>query len=160
MTRSDAATGLESVRFIPPMSFILERPPGTTIEQLLIVLTEPKVDANGNLEPVVLYPEYGWNRLCHRIAEDLGEDGVFLPARLRLVLLGLSRLPSLTVGSYERTGGSAGLETEYVEATIRQASRMIGSGLSEDDVRGILLQMVDSEALRTIHRPVSELKVS
>ena len=159
MTRSDAASGLESVRFMAPKSFILERPHERTIEQLLVVLTKPRVDENGVEHPVVLYPEHGWERLRLRIAADLGEDGVFLPARLRLVLLGLSRLPTLTVGSYERAGGCAGLETGYVESTIRGASRTIGSGLSEDQIRGILLQMVDSESLRTIHRPVAELKV-
>jgi hypothetical protein len=160
VTRADTAAGLESVRFIEPQVFPLERPQINIVGQLLATLTKGIEDQNGNNVEVIRHPAYGWERLKGRVERDLSEDGQVLPVRLRLVLQGLSQLKTLTVGAYEKAGGCVGLEAGFIESRIRSAARVSGAGnVSEKQVRKLLLSLVDREKLKTVGKPASDLKV-
>lgn len=160
VTRADTAAGLESVRFIAPQIFPLERPQINIVEELLAKLTAITQDENGNSVEVIRDPEYGWLRLMSRVERDLDEDGQVLPVRLRLVLQGLTQLKKLTVSEYEKAGGCIGLEAGFIETKIRNAARNAGAtGVTENQVRELLMSLVDREKLKTVGKPASELKV-
>ncbi len=156
VTRADTAAGLESVRFIKPQVFPLDRPEVNIVNQLLTTLTT----AGEEESEVVRNPDHGWNRLKGRIERDLAEDGMVLPVRLRVVLQGLSQLKMLTVGAYERAGGCAGLEAGFIESKIKSTVRRAeASDLDDKQVLGLLLSLVDREGLKTKGKTVAELQV-
>jgi hypothetical protein len=159
VTRADTAAGLESVRFIDPQVFPLERPQINIVGELLRTLTDGVKDKDGNEVEVIRHPEHGWERLKGRVERDLNDDGQVLPVRLRLVLQGLSQLKKLTVGEYEKAGGCVGLEAGFIESRVRSAARVSGAGVTDRHVRDLLLSLVDREALKTVGKPASELKV-
>lgn len=160
VTRADTAAGLESVRFIEPQVFPLERPRSNIIGPLLRRLTEGVKDKDGNDVEVIRHPEHGWERLMERVAADLNEDGHVLPVRLRLVLQGLSELKKLTPGAYDAAGGCIGLEAGFIESKVRSAARVSrAEGVTDKQVRDVLLKLVDREKLKTVGKPASELQV-
>jgi hypothetical protein len=160
VTRADTAAGLESVRFIEPQVFPLERPQINIVEELLATLTATTKDEAGNDVEVIHDPEYGWQRLMGRVERDLNEDDQVLPVRLRLVLQGLSQLNKLTVSEYEKAGGYIGLEAGFIESKVRNATRDAGAvDVTEKQIRDLLLSLVDREKLKTVGKPASQLKV-
>jgi hypothetical protein len=160
VTRADTAAGLESVRFIEPQVFPLERPQINIVEELLATLTAVTKDETGNDVEVIRDPEYGWHRLMSRVERDLNEDDQVLPVRLRLVLQGLGQLKKLTVGEYDKAGGCLGLEAGFIESKIRNAARNVGAvDATDKQIRDLLLSLVDREKLKTVGKPSSELKV-
>jgi hypothetical protein len=160
VTRADTAAGLESVRFIEPQVFPLERPQINIVEELLATLTTGVKDNDGNEVEVIRDPEYGWHRLMNRVERDLNEDDQVLPVRLRLVLQGLGQLKKLTVSEYDKAGGCLGLEAGFIELKVRNAARDVGAvDATEKQIRDLLLSLVDREKLKTVGKPSSELKV-
>jgi hypothetical protein len=77
-TRSDTADGLESVRFVVPQVYRLDR---LNANFVLPLLTELTADREGAAS-VVFAPDRGWERLKERLARDLSEDGAVLPVHL------------------------------------------------------------------------------
>lgn len=160
VTRADTAAGLESVRFIEPQIFPLERPQINIVEELLATLTATTKDEDGNQVEVIRDPEFGWQQMMTRVERDLNEDGQVLPVRLRLVLQGLSQLNKLTVSEYEKAGGCIGLEAGFIESKVRNAARHAGAvDVTEKQIRDLLLSLVDREKLKTVGKPASQLKV-
>jgi len=159
VTRADTAAGLESVRFIDPQVYPLERPQINIVGELLRTLTESVKGEDGNEVEVISHPEHGWERLKGRVERDLNEDDQVLPVRLRLVLQGLSQLKKLTVGEYEKAGGCVGLEAGFIESRVRSAARVSGAGVTDRHIRELLLSLVNRETLKTVGKPASELKV-
>jgi Novel STAND NTPase 1 len=151
VTRADNAAGLDTVRFSKAKTFRLPRLSQNLIAPLLDEITIPAAADR----PVVAYPERGWERLKGRLLRDLAQDGLILPIQLSLVLQALPRLSVLTVGEYERHGGSEGLERFHLERHIVDASKV--SGLSPDQVRRILVSLVDPIKGKTTPRLTSEL---
>jgi hypothetical protein len=160
VTRADTASGLESVRFIEPQVFPLQRPRINIVRELLRTLTENVKDEDDNDVEIIRHPTHGWDRLKGRVERDLSEDGQVLPVRLRLVLQGLSQLKKLTVSAYESAGGSIGLEAGFIESKVLNAAGVSGAeSVNDKQVRDLLLSLVDREALKTVGRPASDLKV-
>lgn len=129
VTRDDSGYGLESVRFVAPQVYRLDRLQVDFVEPLLTSLTTPVEGAN----PIVSAPEKGWDRLKNRLARDLGGDGTVLPAQMKIVLQGLASLGALTVREYERKGGLRGLEAAHVERHVASTSRH--SNLTKSQIR-------------------------
>jgi hypothetical protein len=152
VTRADSADGLTSVQFLEPRVYRLTRLPAHMAKVIVARMTSTGQRDQG----VVLDPEYGWEKLCERLACDLDEDGTVLPIRVKLALLGLARLKALTVSAYERFGGLPALEAGYIEFHIREAARA-GQRLSDEAARQLLLKMVNREALKTIEKTRSDL---
>ncbi len=149
-TRTDAADGLESIRFVDPPVYPLHR---LNTEFMLPLLTELTANAEN---PVVFAPDRGWERLKGRLARDLSQDGTVLPVQMKIVLQGLASLGSLTVRDYERAGGVHGLEAAHVERHI--ASTALYSGLSRVQVRTLLTSLADAETLKTVPRSTTDLE--
>jgi hypothetical protein len=104
-TRSDTADGLESIRFVDPQMYPLDRLNADFVLPLLMELTAL---AEG-MAPVVFAPDRGWERLKERLARDLSEDGAVLPVQMKIALQCLASLRSLTVRDYERADRLRGL---------------------------------------------------
>ena len=121
VTRNDTANGLESVRFIEPGSYPLDRVQSNLVVSLLDKITS----ANGDIRPAILNPERGWDRLKNRLATDLSEQGAVLPQQMKTVLAGLATLPRrhLTIANYERVRGVTGLEARHIESRVQGAAR-------------------------------------
>lgn len=157
ITRSDAAAGLESARFIEDIQTRardLFRLRGEFLWPLLDSLAPETADP-----PVVSDPGNGWSQLKAVLAEELQIGGLVLPQQVRTVALGLRSLSYLTVGEYRRAGGAAGLEALYVTRAISDCARQCRVGA--DRVRTVLRAMVetagkDSEA-KTISRSANAL---
>jgi hypothetical protein len=149
-TRADAADGLESVRFVAPQVYRLDR---LSANFVLPLLTELTVDAEG---PVVFAPDRGWERLKGRLARDLSQDGAVLPVQMKIVLQGLASLGSLTVREYERAGGLHGLEAAHVEWHV--ASTALHSGLTRVQVQTLFRSLADAETLKTVPRSTTDLE--
>jgi hypothetical protein len=150
-TRSDTADGLESIRFVDPQVYPLDRLNATFV---LPLLTELTAQAEG-IAPVVFAPHRGWGRLKERLARDLSEDGAVLPVQMKIALQWLARLKSLTVRDYERADRLRGLEAAYVEWRIVNTARH--SGLTEIHVRTLLTSLADAETLKTVPRSTADL---
>jgi hypothetical protein len=151
VTRADNAAGLDTVRFVKAKTFRLARLSQNLVAPLLDEITIPA----DNDRPVVAYPAKGWERLKGRLLRDLAQDGLILPVQLSLFLQALTRLPALTVGEYERQGGSRGLERFHLERQIRDASRV--SGLTADQARRVLVSLIEPVKGKTTQRLTSEL---
>ena len=152
VTRSDTASGLESVRFLQPRTYPLYRLNSDFVVPLLTELTH-----NDNEEgPVVYCPENGWDKLKRRFAHDLSQQGDVLPAQMKLAFKGLTHLRTLTIREYERIGGLHGLEASDIESHINNAARH--TGLTTAQIRLLLLYLVDQDELKT--RPRSEQELS
>jgi hypothetical protein len=155
VTRADTADGLESVRFLEPNYFRLDRLRATFVRPLLERLTTP---AEGE-EAVVANPERGWQPLKTRLARDLDGDGRVLPQQLKTVLAGLTSPRFLAVSQYERAGGAGGVEALYIEGQVRGTARK--TGLAEVAVRKLLLAMVDRETqAKTVVKTLPELEAA
>ena len=76
VTRADTAAGLESVRFVEPQVFPLERPQTNIVRELLSNLAETGEDG----EAIILHPNHGWERLKGRVERDLEGVDVLLAA--------------------------------------------------------------------------------
>jgi hypothetical protein len=149
-TRTDAADGLESVRFVEPRVYPLDRLHAASVLPLLTDLTT-------NAEnPIVFAPDRGWERLKGRLARDLSQDGAVLPVQMKIVLQGLASLGSLTVRDYERVGGLHGLEAAHIEWHV--ASTALHSGLTRVQVRTLLMSLADAETLKTVPRSTADLE--
>ena len=144
------ALGLGCVRFVPEISYALDRlQPGEALT-LLAKLT------GGD---VILNPEDGWEQLKRRVCEDLEAGGSLLPIQMKVVFRGLARLPYLTVKEYQRRRGLPGLEALHIAYHISETARH--SGLEPDQVRTILRSMVDTQGEKTLPKAEEELlKVS
>jgi hypothetical protein len=152
VTRADTAAGLISVQFVRPQVYPVTRLPTHLAKDIMERVTTSVARAS----PVVIDPEYGWEKLRERLARDLDEAGTILPVRLKLALLGLPRLRALTVSAYVRYGGLPALEAGFLEWHIRQAARPKG-GLDEDRVRQLLLKMTDLDTLKPVEKTRDEL---
>lgn len=155
ITRTDTASGLDSIRLEEPASRPLDRVTGGQLIRLLNQLAPP--DAT---PPIISDPDNGWNRLKVALAHELERDGAFLPQQLRIVLLGLSHLNTLTTGRLRRVGGTSGLEALFVGEAIAAAARL--AQVPESAVRELLVQLVDGidPGLRTGRRTDAVLAAS
>ena len=154
VTAEKMGDGLAAMRFAEePLVRRLPRLPGTAARDVLFRLTTAAADA----PPLVLEPEKGWEDLRERLAHDLEEDGAVLPARIKAALLGLPRLRELTVKAYERYGGLSALEAGFIEYHFREAARA-SAGLSAEQVRQALLQLVDRDELKTVGKPLDAIQ--
>ncbi len=159
VTRLDAADGLKSVRFIKEEVYRLDRLQENIVVPLLTELTS-SIDENA---PVIYAPERGWDKLKERLANDLSQSGAVLPAQMKIALQGLARLKTLTIGDYQRLGGLPGLEARHIEAHIAEAERHFahtkqGAQLTQKQIRGLLLALVNRETLKTVPRSNEELE--
>jgi uncharacterized protein YjbI with pentapeptide repeats len=152
VTRTDTADGLESIRFVPPQVYRLDRLNVDCVPPLLASLTP---DTEG-AEPVVFAPERGWNKLKDRLARDLAKDGAVLPAQMKTTLQGLASLNALTIPEYERKGSLRGLEAAHVERHVSSAARNFN--LTKSQVRMLLASLVEREALKTVPRSTADLQ--
>ena len=155
VTRTDTALGLTSVRFIEPETYRLDRLSSYFVGPLLAALAK-----EGDDQPVIADPEYGWTALQARVAADLERASTILPQQLKIVLAGLGTLPGqvLTVAAYERAGGAAGLEARFIEDRIAKVARL--HGVTEEVVRAALLGLVDTETgQKTVERRNDDLLV-
>lgn len=152
VTRTDTADGLESIRFVCPEVYRLDRLNMNFVQPLLTNLTH---DVEGS-DPVVFEPDRGWERLKNRLACDLGKDGAVLPIQMKIALQGLACLRGLTVRDYDRKGALRGLEAAHVERHVAGAARNFG--LTKSQVRSLLVLMVNPEALKTVPRTMEELQ--
>jgi len=93
-----------------------------------------------------------------QLERDLTTHGasvsVVLPQQIRIVFLGLRKLPSLTLTDYRRAASGAGVEALYIRDAI--ASAASESGLSEGDVRALLSAFVDRSEAGSIKTKVLE----
>ena len=94
-----------------------------------------------------------------QLERDLTTHGasvsVVLPQQIRIVFLGLRKLPSLTLTDYRRAASGAGVEALYIRDAI--ASAASESGLSEGDVRALLSAFVDRSEAGSIKTKVLSL---
>jgi hypothetical protein len=153
VTRTDTAAGLTSVRFTEPEVYRLDRLSAHFVGPLLGELANDKAG-----QPVISDAEFGWTSLLPRLSADLERAGTILPQQLKIVLGGLGALPGrvLTVATYERVGGAAGLEARFIEERIAKAARLHGA--TEERVRAALLTLVDPiTGQKTIERRTREL---
>jgi len=159
VTRSDTAAGLESVRFVEPQVYALERLQEAVVQPLLIELTS-SADENA---PIIYAPEHGWNKLKQRLTSDLSQQGAVLPAQMKIAFQGLARLKTLTIAEYQRIGGLPGLEAMHIEGHVAEAERHFnhtrqGAQLTQKQIRGLLLSLVNRETLKTVPRSNEELE--
>jgi hypothetical protein len=147
VTRSESVYGLESVRFIDPSVYPLERLGRKVAFQLLTSLVGTGAIDN---------PERGWNQLAEKICSDLEIDGSLLPVQMRIVFRSIANLKNLTVAAYQAQGGLLGLEASHISIHVNSAARL--TGLSALNVRSILLSMVDPVSKKTI--PVSQASIA
>jgi Novel STAND NTPase 1 len=133
VTRSDASAGLHSIRLADqPGSFTVAR---LKLEWLVQWLEQ--VTVNDGKGDVIANPDAGWTDVKKQLERDLTAHGasvnVVLPQQVRIVFLGLRKLPSLTLTDYERAASGA-------DAITSAASE---SGLNDGDVRALLSAFVD-----------------
>ena len=142
VTRSDTALGLELIRFAEPETFTVPRLDKTFIGELLDSIARPAAEGAA---AVIEAPEAGWTELRDRLIDDLGRTGAVLPQQLKTSLLGLATLPHqvLSIDAYERAGGTAGLEAEWIRARIKRVE--LTGGLTEDLTLRILLTLVNPD---------------
>jgi uncharacterized protein YjbI with pentapeptide repeats len=152
VTRTDAADGLESVHFVRPEVYRLDRLNVDAVHPLLTSLTPARKGA----DPVVFAPERGWDKLKDRLARDLAKDGTVLPAQMKIALQGLASLNALTVPAYEHNGGLRGLEAAHVERHISSTARSFN--LTKSRVRTLLASLVEREALKTVPKSTEDLQ--
>jgi len=133
--RDEVHPALDSFRFPDAKtdSYLLERLPASFAGELL-----EKVASKAGLR----HPKAGFDTLSERLIADLGgEDGLVLPAQVKLAFLGLEWLDPLTVRSYIRAGGLRGLEALALEHQIARAARKVTCQPAE--FRPLLLALVD-----------------
>lgn len=146
VARSDSAAGLESLRLALPRLYSLNRLAPGFVLPLLEELTNREV---------ISHPESGWNDLRRELAADLERSGSVLPIQLRIALTSLSLLPSLTLRDYRRSGGLLGLEVSQIQFQMRESARSLG--ISESEVRSVLLSLVNADERRSLAKPESAL---
>lgn len=151
VTRTDNAAGLDTVRFAENRTCRLARVDRNLIAPLLDEITLPGPDGR----PVVSHPQRGWGMLKGRLIADVAEDDRVLPVQLSIVLQALHQLSALTVREYERRGGAEGLERLHIERNLAEAARV--SGLSVEQVRKVLVAMVEPARAKTLQRRTAEL---
>lgn len=144
VTRDDTADGLESIRFFEPQVYRLDRLPTHVVLELFDSLTaDPET-------PVIFEPEHGWDRLKQQLAIDLSQDGAVLPVQMKLALQGLQYLDELTLRAYMRNDGLRGLEASQIEFQVSATAQ--STRLNKSQIRSLLRELVDSEALKTVPR--------
>ncbi|MDB5470271.1 MAG: hypothetical protein JWR84_1831 [Caulobacter sp.] len=154
ITRSDTSAGLHSARFTEAStSRTLTRLNPEWLPKVFAQLT--REDDKG---PVIENPEAGWVELQRLLETDLQRNGAVLPQQVRVTLLGLRKLGSLTPRSYRRAGGTTGVEALYVRDAIQNAS--LASGEEADTIRRLLLMFVErgpDNAAKTVWRAEAQL---
>ena len=150
VTRNDTAGGLESVRFVTPRVYQLDRLQGESILPFLTELTAPA----GSVAPVVYAPERGWERLKIRLARDLSQERAVLPVQLKLALQGLASLKALTVREYDRAGGLHGLIAAHVERHVAHTARSVP--LTQSQIRALLLLPTNAATLKTLPKSFTD----
>ncbi len=153
-TRADAQDGLKPVEFVTQHKM---RP----IERLSSGVLKDIIDAaaaNEGDKAAIDAPADGWTALRLRIETDLTERGDVLPQQLRILFLGLRQLKGLHLKFYEEQGGAAGVEAMYVRESIRDAEA--AGGVAAQDIRALLLKMVDNELGQPKTRPVAQAELS
>jgi hypothetical protein len=137
VVRSDASTGLHSVRFTEANAVrpVLRLNPNWFNRLLDQVLRD---DGRG---PVIANPEDGWSELRQLVQLDLARSGALLPQQVRITLLGLRELSALTPGRYRQAGRAEGVEALYISDAIRLSAET--SGLTEAQIRSLLLEFVE-----------------
>jgi hypothetical protein len=160
ITRSDASAGLFSVRLTDdPTPFTVSRLELGWLEQWL-----DQVTADDGKGAVVRNLDGGWTEVKALLKRDLTPTGsavaLVLPQQVRILFLGLRKLPALTPTAYRRAAAGAGVEALYIRDAIKTAAAH--SGLDQDVVRDLLLRLVDrgeSSALKTRVLTVADLAV-
>jgi GGDEF domain-containing protein len=155
VTRSDTASGLDSVRLTRAETYPLDRP---RADEVVLPILKQLTGPDPLLGDVVGNSENGWEQLTERLARDLKSDGQVLPIQLRTALLGLPGLRRLTVRAYEHAGGVRGLEVRALEEMLPQAERE--SGLNRLQISRSLLGMVDVGAGKTIPAKLADLALA
>jgi hypothetical protein len=150
VTRSDASSGLECVRFLPPTEIAARDVLRLKPEYLLPLLDElAPADAQ---PPIVSEPERGWAQLKAILNSELQRSGAVLPQQVRTVALGLRTLRWLTIREYRRNGGAVGMEALYIGRAITDCAQRARVPVSS--IRALLSMLVsasDNEAdLKTI----------
>ncbi len=152
ITRDDSRAGLDVLRYSEPRNYHLSRVPRRLIEPLLDAITH----AEPPDQPVIEYPDKGWNSLREVLLDDLKSDqDEVLPVQLALALKGLRELDHLTLGEYRRAGGLAGLSRKMIEAELREAAR--AGKFGPDDVLRLLQTLIDEERGKTRRAGEEEL---
>lgn len=152
VTRADTAAGLESVRFVEPLVYPLDRLRPEAVTDLFdSLMRSTNADA-----PLLADPERGWPSLRDRLVRDLSKEGYVLPIQMSLAIAGLGTLPYLTVREYERHGGVSGLEAADIEWRSGNAARRVG--VSDAQALKILASMVDPVARKTRGRTFAEIR--
>ncbi len=151
VTRTDTASGLESIRFTEPQVYQLD---GLSAEFILPFFSEltSKTDDDA---PVVYAPDRGWERLKSRIVQDLSQDEAILPVQMKSALQSLASLSPLTVRAYERAGGLHGLAATHILWHVKHTARR--SELEKSQILALLLGLVDAETLKTIPKSLSDI---
>lgn len=148
-TRRDVQLGLESIRFVEPLVFHLQRldeeDARRAFDAVFIVDGKRAIPTSA--------PEGTWRSLKARFIADLLADGggTVLPAQLRVAAKGLLDLPELSVEAYERAGGFLGLEVGHLRRCL--ASAASAADIDEALGRRILERMITPGTPRPKGRP-------
>jgi hypothetical protein len=126
VTRSDTSSGLSSVRFLGNTMTAARTLPKVDVEYLRPLLAGIAPDEETS--PVVSNPNNGWHALRERLEIDFRKHGAILMQQVRIVLLGLRQLPTLTPRAYRRAGGMSGVEMLVVARALRSAGEVLGAG--------------------------------
>jgi energy-coupling factor transporter ATP-binding protein EcfA2 len=149
-TRSDASSGLECVRFLPPTD-IASRDVLRLKPEYLSPLLNELAPAEAQ-PPIISNPERGWSQLKSVLDNELQRNGAVLPQQVRTVALGLRALKWLTIREYRQNGSATGMEALYVGRAIADCAQRVQ--VHSRLVRALLGKLVvvaDSEAdIKTI----------
>ena len=150
VTRSDASAGLHSIRFGDRTESVTIGRLG--VEWLAQWLAQATAD-DGKGE-VISNPDSGWADLRRQLERDLAEvgakTGAVLPQQVRIVFLGLAKLPFLTTSDYRKSVATGGIEALYVRYSNLAAAS--ASGCAPDQIRNLLRMFVDQEQPGNIKR--------
>ena len=126
VTRADTAAGLACVRFLGEDQTVIRTLSRVEVEYLRPLLVG--IAADGAQPEVVSNPASGWHELRERLEVDLKAEGAILMQQVRTVLLGLRRLPLLTVRCYRAAGGLHGVETLVISRALRRVNEAVSGG--------------------------------
>ncbi len=140
VTRSDAQSALDPVRFVEPEVLHISRLPRGTAENLLDeIFAAPQGDPD-------------WEPLRDQLLDDLDDGGV-LPAQAIAAERALRLLPRRTLRDYLARGGLVGLELAQLEELVVRAS--LASTMTPTTARQLLQLMVDESSTPPKARPLS-----
>lgn len=161
VTRADTASGLVCLRFMAQTRII-----SRTLPRVDLVFLHPLLEgvAPANAQPpVISNPDNGWNDLRARLEQELRQQGAVLMQQVRTILLGLARLPLLTLSAYRDAGEARGMEVLAIMGALDRAQAVMGGDKAARHAARQLLAMLvlpgdASTQPKALRRTLSELR--